>query len=265
MEVGIEGRDDPGRVIEVLQRRFRALGITAVRVQRIAPERCQAPCGQVAVDLGAMPEEDAARIKRAIRRRGVIVLRRCDDQVDPIGTILGAAPDQIPEGIEIHEELAGREGARVHYAAATDRAVLAAWLPQVPLPAEHRFGIEPGPERARSYLLHEPIEIDNGAVAGARAERSESGWAIALTLTEAGAARFLDLTTRSVGRRIAIHLDEDIMAVPLVLEPIASSPVYLALGETVGEAEAMELAAVLSSGPLPALTVHREEIVQSGP
>jgi len=264
MEVEIEGRDDPDRVIRILERRFRALGIPAVRVARIAPERCQEPCGQVAVELGAMPEGDASRVKRALRRRGVIVIRRCDDQVDPIGTLLGAAPDEVPEGIEIHVELAGREGTRVHYAAASDRNLLADWLPRVPLSPGHRFGIAPGPDHARSYLLHEAIEIDNGAVADARAERSDSRWAIALALTEAGAERFLDLTTRSVGQRIAIQLDEDVMSVPLVLEPIASSPVYLTLGEEAGEAEAIELAAVLSSGSLPALTVLREEIVEVG-
>lgn len=59
----------------------------------------------------------------------------------------------------------------------------------------------------------------------AQAERSVDGLgfpAAIVTLTDEDAARFGDLTTRSIGRRLAVLVDGQVVLTPTVAEPLAA-------------------------------------------
>ena len=70
-----------------------------------------------------------------------------------------------------------------------------------------------------------------------------------LEFTEEGAKKFADLTTKNVGRTIAILLDGEVLTAPNVREPILGGKAEISGQKTLEEAQ--NLAVVLRSGALP--------------
>jgi len=80
---------------------------------------------------------------------------------------------------------------------------------------------------------------------------------VGLTFNASGARRFAELTTRHVGRRLAIVLDGQVQSAPRIQEPIPSGEAVIS-GQFTPE-EAADLALVLRVGALPAPVVVEEE------
>ena len=72
---------------------------------------------------------------------------------------------------------------------------------------------------------------------------------VSLDFTPEGTRKFADVTTRNVGRQIAIVLDNDILTNPVVNEPITGGKATISGSRTMEEAE--HLAILLRSGALP--------------
>lgn len=70
-----------------------------------------------------------------------------------------------------------------------------------------------------------------------------------LEFTDEGAKKFADLTTKNVGRTIAILLDGEVLTAPNVREPILGGKAEISSQKTLEEAQ--NLAVVLRSGALP--------------
>ena len=70
-----------------------------------------------------------------------------------------------------------------------------------------------------------------------------------LEFTDEGAKKFADLTTKNVGRTIAILLDGEVLTAPNVREPILAGKAEISGQKTLEEAQ--NLAVVLRSGALP--------------
>ena len=70
-----------------------------------------------------------------------------------------------------------------------------------------------------------------------------------LEFTDEGAKKFADLTTKNVGRTIAILLDGEVLTAPNVREPILGGKAEISGQKTLEEAQ--NLAVVLRSGALP--------------
>lgn len=71
-----------------------------------------------------------------------------------------------------------------------------------------------------------------------------------LTLNEVGAKKWADITTRNVGKRIAILLDNQILISPTVINPIPDGQTVISGGFTA--AATKEISTLLNSGALPA-------------
>lgn len=84
--------------------------------------------------------------------------------------------------------------------------------------------------------------------AEAQLEPNSGAWIIEITFSEDGSARIEDHTVSHVGDALAIVLDGTILTAPVIQSRI-SSPIWLQGNYT--EADARELAAQLTSGPLP--------------
>jgi preprotein translocase subunit SecD len=108
---------------------------------------------------------------------------------------------------------------------------------------------------ATKYQLG-PVEITGDAIdkatAGYDAGSSTSvgqGWKIGFDLTNEGAGIFSDVTTRLVGKQLAIVVDDQVISAPTINEPITGGS-----GEITGsftEREAKDLATQLNAGALP--------------
>ncbi|PKN58940.1 MAG: hypothetical protein CVU56_03070 [Deltaproteobacteria bacterium HGW-Deltaproteobacteria-14] len=111
-----------------------------------------------------------------------------------------------------------------------------------------------GPQYQVWPLAQRP-ELRDGDLVDARADHDDHGqpfvWA---QFSGAGAQRFEALTARLTGRHLAILVDDLVMSVPLVMEPIAGGRVQITMGgapnptEAFGEAQLM--AAALRGGPI---------------
>ena len=108
---------------------------------------------------------------------------------------------------------------------------------------------------ATKYQLG-PVEITGDAIDKAtavyRAGSSTSvgqGWVIGFDLTNEGSGTFSDVTTRLVGKQLAIVVDDQVISAPRVDEPITNGS-----GEITGnftERSAKDLATQLNAGALP--------------
>lgn len=72
---------------------------------------------------------------------------------------------------------------------------------------------------------------------------------ISLTFTSEGARKFAEITTKNVGKPIAIYLDEQLLTNPVVQEPITNGQARITGNRTVEEAE--NIAKLLRAGALP--------------
>jgi len=120
------------------------------------------------------------------------------------------------------------------------------------------------------YVLG-PVEITGADLSKAQAQYLTSssgqtvtnpGWRVAFTLNSQGTQKFAEVTTRLNGKQLAIVLDGVVQSAPTIQSPITNGS-----GEITGnftEAEAKNLAVVLSSGSLP-VELTRQQIVTVSP
>jgi preprotein translocase subunit SecD len=128
-----------------------------------------------------------------------------------------------------------------------------------PLPADHEIVIDEGHHGSRTYLVVTSGGLDNAAIASTEVKRGWQGRPeIEVVLTPDGRRKFADMTTRAVGRKITVVVDDGVVSAPLILSPIDKGRMYL-LGDLDPDADPAkvkrdleDLSAVLRSGPLPA-------------
>lgn len=84
-----------------------------------------------------------------------------------------------------------------------------------------------------------PTELSGDDVADATAgvDPAGSGYVVNLTFTSAGAARWADLTARSVGERIAFTIDATVVSAPTVNEAITAGATVISGNFTQADAE----------------------------
>jgi hypothetical protein len=118
-------------------------------------------------------------------------------------------------------------------------------------------GTQPGPGIAvLPGAAGEPVTVrwvsllHPDAVAGAEALAGVgSDWIVRVDLAANAAAAFADATAALAGETAAIAIDDRIVALPVLVEPIAGGAFHLEAGFSRARAE--QLAAILGSGPLP--------------
>lgn len=85
---------------------------------------------------------------------------------------------------------------------------------------------------------------------------------IRLTFTDEGAALFEDITSRNVGKPLAMFLDEAILSAPFVNEPISGGEAIVSGGFTVEQAQL--LVRQLNAGALPiSVSVVEQEVIEA--
>lgn len=100
-----------------------------------------------------------------------------------------------------------------------------------------------GPEPDGGTFVLGPVIVDGSDVLAANVlppPTSGLGWAVAIQLTPAGASAFAEETGASVGDRIAMVVDGQVVSAPTVAVPITSGAIHI--GGSFAEAEADALA-----------------------
>jgi len=180
----------------------------------------------------------------------------------PPGVTLRPDAWELPPGGPTQEDVCLAAADAHQLAAAVDILVASA-----PLPPDREILIDRGPGGARTYFVIKSGGIDNAAIASAEVRPGWQGHPeVQIVLTPDGQRQFAELTTRVVGRKIAVALDGDVGIAPVVVSPITQGPLHLggdtdpALDPATVRDDLEDLSAVLRSGPLPApLTLRIED------
>lgn len=94
------------------------------------------------------------------------------------------------------------------------------------------------------------VLLDSTIVKEAHARQDPHvGWTVAITLTDEGKKKFLEVTTKYVGKRIGIISEGRLISAPVVAEPIAGGSVEISGALT--ETTARHLADTLMKGSKP--------------
>ena len=114
------------------------------------------------------------------------------------------------------------------------------------------------PVRWRTHGVRDRPLLDERAIAAASVVHTDfaDGPQLDIELTKAGAAKFATVTRAHVGHKLVIAIDGEVIAAPVVYEPITGGRMMLSL-ESGGspqqaQRDAGELAQVLAGGTLPA-------------
>ena len=112
-----------------------------------------------------------------------------------------------------------------------------------------------------------PVEITGDMIKRATALYSSGGggppgWQIDFTLTSSGATTFGDVTTRLVGKQLAIVVDNVVISAPRIDEPITGGSGVITGSFT--KSRAQDLATQLNSGALP-VNLKKEQVETVSP
>jgi protein-export membrane protein SecD len=135
--------------------------------------------------------------------------------------------------------------------------------PSFKVPDDRRIGYEAMPNPAgrptwRSYFLERGAALSGTLVANATVaiDPNTQYASVLLDFNADGTRVFADLTTRLVGRKLAIIFDGVVRSAPIINEPILGGRASIAMGiasdKAAEEQQANDLALVLKSGSLPA-------------
>lgn len=104
------------------------------------------------------------------------------------------------------------------------------------------------------------VVIEGADLKDARAGQSQSGYVVQLTFTSEGGEKFANVTTKSVGQKIGIYLDNEILQNPVVNGPITNGQAEITGYSSLEEAA--QYAVLLRSGALPvSLTIEEKRTV----
>ncbi|HEY5945432.1 MAG TPA: hypothetical protein VIV40_08070 [Kofleriaceae bacterium] len=214
----------------------------------------------VIVDLAPADPEAMERAKDIIARVGKLELRLVTSGA-PLMQQLTERVKSDSRGADMigaeTERWAERDGTTHvdYFLTGPDRKALERYLdelrdPTLAIPADHQIAFE-RVERERkywrTYYVDRVARYTNQDVANARAsiDMSTNRPAVAIYLTDEAAERFRALTEHSVGDKLAIMVDDRVLAAPLIEGPVKNGRL------TITSDDADQLAIVLAAGALP--------------
>ncbi len=211
--------------------------------------------GDIIIEIPGAQESSFERIKAIISRTAQLSFQIVDDESDA-RAVFTAPPERVTlnQDSQVFAEAFG-EDARDH---------LRAYIATLPVPDDHEVAIgrqDPDPERGgegwRTYYMYRVADatgedLDDASVGFDPQSGSPE---VDFTMNTRGAARMADLTGRSIGKRMAIVLDDRVESAPVIQGQIGARGritlgAYLDRNELLQEAK--DLVVVLQAGALPA-------------
>jgi preprotein translocase subunit SecD len=211
--------------------------------------------GDIIIEVPGAQEASFERIKSIISRTAQLKFQIVDDEGDS-----RAVFTPPPEGIYLNAD--SQTYAEAFGEDARDR--LRAYAATLPVPDDHEVAIgrqdadeERGGEGWRTYYLFRIAEVTGEDLDDASVgfDPQSGSPEVDFTMNTRGAARMADLTGRSIGKRMAIVLDDRVESAPVIQGQIGARGritlgAYLDRNQLLQEAK--DLVVVLQAGALPA-------------
>jgi len=231
-------RDDAmEQVVETLRRRVDELDVADPVVVREGDDR-------VVVQLAGVT--DAAAVTGVLTQTARLELRMVDEALATAEVERLVAQAMADAGLG--------DGASDEQIA----AAVGSWVPQ---DRELLWERAPDPstgavERAQPWLLMPGVELTGAHVGDTSVSQDQFGQAyVALEFNAAGTERFCDLTRAHTGEKLAIVLDDVVLSVPTIQEPICGGQAQISMGAGSADElhrQATDLAVNLRAGALAA-------------
>lgn len=233
----------------VMQREARVTHDRLARLERFVPTVKQEPA-RLVVGIPAVDAATVARAKRLASRAGRLELRA----IDP-GTALEAIALPADGSVKLLEQRWTTGGAWVLTGSAAALEQLRAALPPSAIPAslDALIAAPHGDAPAALFLVDRRATVEGESVRGAEAhiDRATGTAELRLTLDDGGAARLGSFGERHPGAKIAVVLDGELLATPMLAAP-RDGRVAIPLDGPITVEALDDLVRLLESGPLPA-------------
>lgn len=275
-EVKREGKA-PDSPAEEMSKSAHALELRAALIG-IEGARVLAGVDSITVDLPALDDETAARLKSLFERRGVLeFIPVADDEAKHKALADAATSDRsdAAAGVRVETDVWFAPGThrehRLPHLAAADRATLEAVLDEIDAAAlvaplsvavgESAPAKGGGGPRWRTWLIDRRQGLLDPLVVRADAEtsRTASQPQVSVEFTPDTAKRFGELTRKRQGQKLAILIDGEVESAPIIQEPILNGRAIVSMGRDTPK-DATDLAVVLGSGRLP-YDIERKAVV----
>ncbi len=258
-------RDAVDQTIHTIQSRIDKMGVTEPSITRRGED-------QVQIQLPGY--DNPTQAKRLIGRTAQLRFQMCDDETEFLSKL-----KDLPTGVTLHKNAYSRPdnstGKDIYLQfPGDDKAKVAAYLTsKTPkgLVIKYSKIITPlgAPTILRTYTLFRKIElsgddlIDASVSMGSQTDLRPS---VFISFSPTGARVFDKLTKKSIGKRMAIVLEDLIDSAPVINQRISGGNASIAMGGPRSrqemEREAKDLSLVLKAGALPApVTFHEERSV----
>jgi preprotein translocase subunit SecD len=234
----------------------------------------------IVVELPGLKPEDFERVKNLIGRTAQLEFKMADDGSEYMKKLASIAVGKKTEypGLEIgRDEWQEKDSGQVHtdvYLRDKDRSEIEKFMASLPeadqIPSDRELGYEQVPAREeegttqtkgevwRTYYLHKRAELTGEYISDA-----EVGWdqqtgrpEVNITFDREGANLFEKASGASIGRKMAIILDDKINSAPVIETRIGGGHARITMGGMQDafavQQEAKDLVAVLRTGALPA-------------
>jgi preprotein translocase subunit SecD len=246
----------------VIRRRIDKWGVAEVDVRKL---------GTDSIQISLPGQQNPEQAKELIGTTAQLEFRMVDDESTLFQDLFQKSPPPAESGIS----LGNADGFPA--LVAKDRSALTSYL-EGKVPADKEVLLECQESAAKkgdcesysTYLVEKTVPLTGESLSGADAAISQLNEPeVSITFDPTGAREFERLTEASVGKRMAIVLDEDVQSAPRINEKIPGGRARITMGR--GAATSMEerlqeantLALVLKAGALPA-PVTTGEIRQVG-
>mgnify|MGYP001032620966 CR=1 FL=1 len=211
--------------------------------------------GDIIIEVPGAQEASFERIKSIISRTAQLKFQIVDDETDSRSVF--TTP---PEGVYLNADSQAFAEAFGEDA----RDLLRSYIATLAVPDDHELAIgrqdadpERGGEGWRTYYLYRLAEVTGEDLDDASVgfDPQSGSPEVDFTMNTRGASRMADLTGRSIGKRMAIVLDDRVESAPVIQGQIGARG-RITLGEFLDRnellQEAKDLVVVLQAGALPA-------------
>lgn len=254
--------DAVNQTVTTIISRIDKMGVTEPSISRRGDD-------QVQIQLPGY--DDPEQAKQLLGRTAQLSFQMCADDT----TFLKNLHD-LPAGVELIEsgysrpDSTGGKDIFLKFAASQIDVVKAYLADKVPTEFAIKYGKLGaeglGEQSMRTYTLERKVALTGDDLVDARVSQGSDTNprpGVSLTFGPAGAKVFAELTAVSIGKRMAIVLEDNVDSAPVISTKIPDGNAFISMGgsRTTQEMlqDANQLSLVLKSGALPAPVTFREE------
>ncbi|MDH3726196.1 MAG: protein translocase subunit SecD [Myxococcales bacterium] len=212
--------------------------------------------GDIIIEVPGAQESSFERIKSIISRTAQLQFKIVDDEATNLGALLSNPPPGIylTADSQPYLEAFGKDA----------RDLLRDHIATIPVPDDHELAIgrqDPDPDRGgegwRTYYMYRVADVTGEDLDDASVgfDPQSGSPEVDFTMNTRGASRMGDLTGASIGKRMAIVLDDRVESAPVIQGQIGARG-RITLGAYLDRntllQEAKDLVIVLQAGALPA-------------